>query len=54
MTFTAEYDEKLLQWVVVRWDIVLHNGARSGTTIDRCINENQAQEIAEAYNTALI
>jgi len=54
MAFTVEYNDERCHWVVVRWEAASSTGTRSGTEIERCVTESHAQEITEAYNTAMV
>jgi hypothetical protein len=46
--YTVEWHDKMHRWDVVRWDITAE-GARVGTTVDRCATIEDAQEIC-AYH----
>ena len=49
MRFTVEWHDKALRWDVVRWTDTAE-GARVGTTVDRCFVLEQAQEICDYHN----
>lgn len=49
MKFTVEWNDKALRWDVVRWTDTAE-GARVGTTVDRCFVLEQAQEICDYHN----
>ena len=49
MKFTVEWHDKALRWDVVRWTDTAE-GARVGTTVDRCFVLEQAQEICDYHN----
>ena len=49
MKFTVEWHDKAHRWDVVRWDTTVE-GARVGTTVDRCFVLEQAQEICDYHN----
>jgi hypothetical protein len=44
MKFTVEWNDRMHRWDVVRWDITAE-GARVGTTVDRCATIEDAEEI---------
>jgi hypothetical protein len=48
MKFTVEWNDRMHRWDVVRWDITAE-GARVGTTVDRCATIEDAEEIC-AYH----
>ena len=48
MKFTVEWHDKMYRWDVVRWDTTAE-GARVGTTVDRCVTIEDAEEIC-AYH----
>ena len=49
MKFTVEWHDKMHRWDVVRWTDTAE-GARVGTTVDRCFVLEQAQEICDYHN----
>jgi hypothetical protein len=49
MKFTVEWHGKAHRWDVVRWTDTAE-GARVGTTVDRCFVLEQAQEICDYHN----
>jgi hypothetical protein len=49
MKFTVEWHDKMLRWDVVRWDTTAE-GARVGTTVDRCATIEDAEEICAYHN----
>jgi hypothetical protein len=49
MKFTVEWNDRMHRWDVVRWDTTAE-GARVGTTVDRCFVLEQAQEICDYHN----
>lgn len=49
MIYTAEFDEKRMNWEVVAWRVV-PNGNRLGLVVDRVATQEQAEEIAATYN----
>jgi hypothetical protein len=50
--YTVEWHDKMHRWDVVRWDITAE-GARVGTTVDRCAILEDAEEIC-AYHTDMM
>jgi len=52
MKFTVEWHDKAERWDVVRWDTTAE-GARVGTTVDRCAILEDAEEIC-AYHTDMM
>jgi len=52
MKFTVDYNDKMHRWDVVRWDKTVE-GARVGTTVDRCDTEESAKEICDYHNDML-
>ena len=52
MKFTVDYNDKMHCWDVVRWTETV-DGARVGTTVDHCANQEQAEEIC-AYHTDMM
>ena len=48
MRFTVEWHDKAHRWDVVRWETTAE-GARVGTTVDRCVTIEDAEEIC-AYH----
>jgi hypothetical protein len=52
MKFTVDYNDEMLRWDVVRWDVSAE-GARVGTTVDRCSTEAEAKEICDYHNDML-
>jgi hypothetical protein len=49
MKFTVEWHDRMHRWDVVRWTDTAE-GARVGTTVDRCFVLEQAQEICDYHN----
>jgi hypothetical protein len=49
MKYTVEWHDKMHRWDVVRWTDTVE-GARVGTTVDRCFVLEQAQEICDYHN----
>ena len=52
MKFTVEWHDKMYRWDVVRWTDTVE-GARVGTTVDRCAILEDAEEIC-AYHTDML
>jgi hypothetical protein len=52
MKFTVEYNDKMHRWDVVRWTDTVE-GARVGTTVDKCATIEDAQEICN-YHTDMM
>ena len=49
MKFTVEWHDKALRWDVVRWDTTAE-GVYAGTTVDRCVTLDEAEEICDYHN----
>jgi hypothetical protein len=52
MNYTVEWHDKAHRWDVVRWTETVE-GARVGTTVDRCATLDEAEEIC-AYHTDMM
>ena len=49
MIYSAEFDEKRMNWEVVAWR-TMPNGSRVGMVMDKVATQEAAEEIASTYN----
>lgn len=49
LEYSVEQNEETLRWELVRWSLPVR-GSRSGTCIEKFLDENSAREVCDFYN----